>query len=311
MNKFAIIAGALGYGFSAITMATPITLTGNYVQVGVSDFGTLGSNGPASPGILHDSTGTQTFAPGGIPNDYLTPGTPSEAFGINSTQTGFISNNNYGGGSFSTASPTLLTGAAALGYDNAASWDGALGGFLSINNSYFFNDGDERVFIRTTLTALQDLGALAFGRHLDPDPDVNRFGSYATTNTRGNSLFSADKLVSAAGDQTGLTIGLLSLSSYISNTGISSFCCNIDDPYSVLTGYGATSPTTNFGDYGLQMAWNIGDLNRGQSATIEYAYVMGARQSTVGGTVPEPASLALISIGFLGLGYFRKRKSVG
>jgi hypothetical protein len=308
VSKITAAAALAVWALSAA--AAPLTLTGNFVQVGVNDRGTLGSGGSTPPGMRHDPTGTGNFTPGGIANDYLTPGTPSEAFAVSYGAPGsrvFRSNSNASSGAnFSGASPALTT---VAGFSLAATWTGTLAGVMNITNTYFFNPGDERVNIVTTITALDNLVGLNFGRHLDPDPDVNRFNSFDTRNTRGNSVFSANDLVSAAGLNTGLTVGLLdNQSTYFSNTGINTFCCSIDNPDNVLVGYGPTSPTTNIGDFGLQMAWAIGDLARGASATITYAYVFGERQDTVGGTVPVPASTLLVGLGLAGLALSQRRK---
>lgn len=304
----AVILGGLLPGLLPGTaQAAPVTLTGNYLQVGISDRGTFGSNGSTPPGIRHDPTGLQNFCPGGICNDYLTPGTPHDGFSIVTGQSGVMTNSNNGASSFGTGSPTLLAGAAALGYDNAASWTGS-NALLSVTNSYFFNDGDEIIRIITTITALQELTDVAFGRSNDPDPDVNLHGSFATVNTRGDSTTAPENLVSSAGAVSGLVLGILNLPGdpYLSNTGISSFCCSPDNPYNVLAGYGPTAPGSITGDYGLQMAWDIGDLATGQSATINYAFVFGDNQETVGTVVSAPAPLALFGLGVAALAFARR-----
>lgn len=304
--KISAATGALLLAAAGVANATPVTLQGNYVEFGVSDYGTLGSDGSTEPGILHDPTGMKNF---GV-NDYLTPGTPHEGFSLNSAQSGFISaDNNYSGG-FGTASPTLLTGAAKMGYDNAATWSGTDGTYYNVTNSYFLNDGDQRITIVTTITALQDLTDVAFARSLDPDPDVYTYGSYSTNNQQGNSLYGPTDFVGAAGPYTGLTIGLLNLSgnTYTHNTEIDYSCCSNIDPYTVLLG-GNAGPV---GDYGLNMAWNLGNLVAGQSVTLNYAYVVGDHIGTVGGPtggVPEPATWALMILGMGGVGaMLRKRR---
>jgi len=314
-GTLAKVAVAVGLAFASVgVQAVPLTLTGDFVQVGISDRGSFGSNGSTAPGIRHDPTGTGNFTPGGIANDYLTPGTPHDGFGIRSASTGWIQNDNTGISGFGSASPTLLAGAAAEGFAHAATWSGSFAGG-TITNSYFFNDGDERVLIKTTITATgteTGLTGLSFARSTDPDPDVNRFGDFATRNQRGNALFSAEDFVGSAGAVSGLFLGFLNDSgnTYVHNTRIDNSCCSNIDPAVVLTGGGPIYPAApSVADFGLNMAWLIGDLAAGASAEIRYFYVFGTNIDTGGGDgrVPEPGTLALLGLG-LGLASLAKRR---
>jgi len=278
-----------------------VALTGDFISTAVGERGTLGTGGGTSPGLIHDPTGTGTF---GV-NDYITPGTPHESFSISSDQTGFISNDNAGETDFATLSgPTLVAGPFA----NSATWTGTVAGVLEITNLYYFNDGDERVNITTTITALTNLSNLAFARGVDPDPDVNTGGGFATNNQRGNALFGVTDFVGSAGPTTGLTLGLLNLSGnlYAHNTRIDGFCCSPVDPFTVLGG----SANNTVGDNSLNIAWLIGDLAAGSSASVTYAYVVGDDIEVVGGGggVPEPATWAMMILGFLGVGVSARRR---
>lgn len=290
------LAGILVGGASA-AYAEPVALTGNYIKVDISDAGTLGSNGNNSPGLIHDPTGTGTFDPS---TDYVNPGSPHDGFSITSDQTGFIDNDNrYSSNAFSTildGGPTILTGAAAMGFANAATWTGA-NDFLRITNSYFFNDGDERISVVTVITALSDISGLAFARSVDPDS-----GTTSSINQLGNSLFAPNDFIGSASTANGRTLALVNLSgdTYVHGTQIDGSCCSNIDPFLVLAGTGSL-PTGSTGDYGLNMAWNIGSLGSGSSAVINYAYAVGTRIDVVGGdpgVVPEPATWAMMLVGF-------------
>lgn len=308
MMKSLVALGALALATAA--SAAPLTLEGDFIRVGISDFGTLGSNGGTSPGLIHDPTGTATF---GI-NDYITPGTPHESFGFQADQFSFRVNDNTGTSSFGSGGPTLLTGAAAEGYDNAATWSGGLAGFLDITNSYFFNDGDERILIRTTVTALSDLTNLSFVRSVDPDPDVNTSGVFATNNQRGNSLFAKEDFVGAAGATTGLTLALINLNgtTLTRNTAIGSSCCSSMNPNDVLGGFGLGDSST--GDNSLNLAYLIGSLSTGSSITLTYGYAVGEKIEDTGGggggVVPEPATWAMMITGFGMVGAAMRRRRV-
>jgi hypothetical protein len=317
----AVVAAALLAGFGTSAHAAPLTLTGNFVEVGISDYGTFGSDGSTAPGMLHDPTGTGNFAPGGIPNDYLTPGTPHQGFGVSYTlPTGapvsFAGNDNDGaGGAFGFHSPTLLTGAAAMGFANAATWSGS-NGTLDITNSYFFNPNDQRVLVNTTIHADVDVTNLAFVTSVDPDPDVNLHDDFNTINTRGNAIFAPSEFVGSAGEVSGLFLGIVNNNgaTLTHNTEIAAACCSTQLPSTVLAGGGPTFPATNDCDCGLNMAWLIGSLASGHDVTISYFYVFGNNIDTGGGPggpvpAPEPATLSLVGLGLAAARYVKRRKN--
>ena len=296
MKNLALIMGAslAVLGYSHANAATQ--QTGNYVSLGIGDNGSFYS-------LQHAKNGDQNF---GV-NDYITPGTPHEAFGYSSTQSGFQQNGNASG---TAISGSLTATGATSAYAFGATWTGA-DDFIQITNTYGFNADDQRIYVTTTITALTDLTNFSFARGVDPDPDVNTNGDYDTNNQYGNALFGPTDFVGSAGATTGLTLGLLNLSgnTWVHNTQINSSCCELQNPVDILSGFGAI-PGASTGDYGLNMAWLIGDLATGASATISYAYVVGENIDVVGGVggVPEPSTWAVMILGFGAAGTMLRRR---
>lgn len=169
----------------------------------------------------------------------------------------------------------------------------------------------------TTITALTDLTNLQFLRSLDPDPDVNTYGSYDTVNGRGYdantdgdfddpSDLKPEDWVHSEGTSTGLTIGLWTNSGHTHNTGVFNYWR--EDPAFYLAG-----TDDGNGDYTIGLAFDFGDLANGNSVTFDYTYVMGESLGTVDiptDPIPEPATMLLLGSGLVGLAGFRRKKNL-
>lgn len=291
-NVLKIALGLAGcYGASA--MATPVVLENGYVQAGVSDFGTLGSNGSTPPGILYDKTGSASY---GI-NDFLTPGTPFEGFYITTasgTGNGGANNTFYSG--FGSSSPTSLSA-------TSATWSGSNGTF-DITNTYTLTTlgGQSVIAINTVLknASGSSLSGIEFLRTLDPDPDVNAFGSYYTDNI----VLSLDQAC-GTGVSSGQTICIYSFDPLTHRAGVSAGWTT--NPSAYLSGI-----NDGDGDYAIGIAFAVGSLGAGESISFTYGYSLGATRDDASGgggtSVPEPAVLGLLGMGLLGVAASRKRR---
>ncbi|WP_153159715.1 PEP-CTERM sorting domain-containing protein [Zoogloea sp. 1C4] len=290
-------------GAALLSLALPLTaqatgtLQNDYVLAGVSNYGTLGSNKTVSPGILFDPTGSSIY---GI-NDFLTPGTPFEGFYITSSA-GNYQSNNTGHGSNSFVGFTIDQISSTVVSASASSLDGALG----VSNLYSLTTigGRSAIEITTTLTnnTASVLTSLNFLRTLDPDPDVNAYSVYDTTN-----VTLSDDQACATGARTGQTICAFTAATYRHKAGVSASWAT--NPATYLAGTNSGN-----GDYTIGIGFDLGDLAAGDSLTLTYGYALGetldiaSGGSTGGGAIPEPSSPLLIATGLLGLAAIRRFK---
>ena len=289
LQKKVIATALLSLALPMSAFATA-TLQNAYVLAGVSDYGTLGSNSNTPPGILFDKTGTSTY---GV-NDFLTPGTPFEGFYLTSSA-GSYSSNNTGSSSFSAF--TLVQNAA----DSVTATGTSTNGMLGVVNAYQLTTiaGRSAIEITTTLTnkSTSAMTGIEFLRTLDPDPDVNAFGSYYTTN-----VVLSDDQSCGTGVSSGQTICIFTTATYAHKAGVSASWTT--SPASYLSGLDDGN-----GDYAIGVAFNLGDLAAGDSLTVTYGYALGASRDIATGAVPEPTSALLVATGLLGLAGLRKRKA--
>ena len=243
----------------SIASAAPIIMESGYIQAGVSDDGTFGVGSSTSPGILFDENGTGNY----VADDYLTPGSPFEFFSVKTDGALYTNNNTRYG---SPAMDTNISGdlhnveVVSVTPDNA----------LRITQTYTLASGSKAIKIEVTIKNVSDatIGEVQYGRGLDPDVDVQTYGSYTTVNTRGLDDIPGSDVVIAEGNMTKKIIALHTNATYERNTSIDRFWS--EDTDVILTG-----KDDGTGDYTINMAFNLGELVAGEEVSFSYQYILG------------------------------------
>lgn len=203
-------------------------------------------------------------------DDYIKPGIPWEAFAV---QAG----SNIIGGSDSDAGINFA--------NDALVW--AFGG---TNNHYVVLRGNDSVgyvivqymtfpgepIIRIKMTYQNTTGSTQYVKMLravDPDVDVNAYGSYVTNNQRGYGTITGNDLIYSIGANSGKPLSLYTTGNgFAHNTSIipstiwPTFAYNFDY---ILAG--TVSSTTS--DDAIAVAWDVGNVAAGQSASVCCYYI--------------------------------------
>jgi hypothetical protein len=263
---------------AAAAQADTFVLSGNILDVGVSNWGSLPDD-YFTAGIV--------YKPAWPGNDFLGNTVPFEYYSIGVGgvwgTTGWGLSNYFGTTSYNTSNPSFLSGLTASGVFNL---NGAL--LIYIQNIYFSPDSNRINFSADIINAgTVPATDVVYARGLNPQQDVGVGGGSATI----NSIPAANR-VRAVGPLTNLYIDIVDLT----GGGVPTVGWPAG-PYNLLN-----PQNLGDGDYTINMAWEIGTLDPGRSYEIDFYYEVGV--------VPVPPSILLLGTGILGLvgvrGFTRK-----
>lgn len=288
----AIAAGLLAIVAVQSVNAADVILTGNVLKVGVNNTGGLIDSG-FTVGINYSQTGNSVFPS----YDFIKPGTPFEFFsvGVNGSwnDQGYNPGNAFGGTTSNTSAGSVLsahtTGITALGLD------------ITQDLSFTQNGGTIDFTVTFANNNTFALNNVVYARGLDPDQDVFAGGGYPTTNAIPNG-----NLVTGSAPITDWTIGIFTDSMYAHTPSVQAGWDT--NPYNLLT-----PRNDGYGDYTINMAWNLGDIAAGASKTVTFQYRIAETKGEVvdpdGPSVPDSGStVALLGLAMLSMVGFNLRR---
>jgi len=265
-------------------------LTGPFLNVGVSNTGGLIDDNFVA-GIQFDKTGSGSFGGAG---DILKPGTPFEFFtmginGVDMGPTGYMWNGTSG---WAAANPNYAISSyqstPVLGFSS-----GTVGGLLITTTTTLVSGQSIKFDVNFVNFSGADM-TVQYARGLDPDQDVNLFGSFMTNNSIGAGI------VSAFGPNSLLSIAIQDLTGggvpTIQAPGTSIYGWAVD-----LATLSVAQAAGNYGlsDSSINMYWDLGTIKDGSSKELTFQYNVSS--------VPLPPGLLLFAPGLLGLMGIRKR----
>jgi hypothetical protein len=283
MKKILVALGVFLIAFlPGLVMADTFVLTGNFLQVGVSNSGGLIHDDyipgdPGLPGIKYDPSGRSNFNV----TDFITPGTPLEfysaGFGGSWITAGYNDGNTFNATTIQTISGSTLS----------ARTTGAFG-VMAFTQDLWFDQNSSVIHFLVSWTNTSDsvVTDAVYARGFDPDQDDYIY----ETNDTLNSIPGSNR-VRAVGPYSGWYIDIVDQN----GGGVPTVNDSWDqDPYVLLT-----PRNDGDGDYTLAIAWGATTFDPLETKTLSFDYQVGV--------VPIPGSVLLMGSGLLGLVGLRKK----
>ncbi len=255
-------------------------LRGFFVEAGVDQYGTLGSDGPAPIGyhsageMLGAESDPQRDGWATYDGDFITPGSPLDEWGVRIDGTTYRND--------SSAGSAGIAGSAAATVDNGMTqtvlWTGATAG-LNVSQSFVIGRNDLHMDIAVTLT--NTTGApmldLYYYRHVDPDNNYDQNGSFETTNTIVSQGDVTGVSYASASQPDGSFMGLVGFGaeSRVAHGNFGGI--EPSDAWDGLNGHSTSGSALE--DLGITLVYRIASLAAGASVTLDARYLFGSESA--------------------------------
>jgi hypothetical protein len=251
-----------------------VYLNNKIISTCVSKDGTFGNG--------HDLVG-MTFEGA----DFLRPGSPYEYFSVRFDGTTYHNNNSYGYGLGAIGGGDTIKNTKIKALSRSASDNGGAMVYslitegecpydkgLKIVQKYTLDPNSKEIIIRVEMSNIGWLPIhdLYYARGLDPDPDIQTYGSFGTYNQKGGDFgtlaVSPQNLVQATGTYSKLAVGLYSVDDMKHNTCISSYWSM--EPTDTIS---CTTPNQPYADHTIGIAFELDSLYPGQKKVFSFKYL--------------------------------------
>jgi hypothetical protein len=259
-----------------------VFLQGNYMEIGVSSAGSLGTANAAPSGFHPINRSNISFridqdgwdsglAP--VSGDFTLPGTPVDGFVVAMNGLNFVNDERDGFKEIDTT-----TTDTSVGSDLSARTTGVVGGALAFTQDIVLES--QGTYYTTTITLTNTSGAtvndVRFMRTFDPDQDVDLSGTFNTfDDVRSNPGVENNLAISRAdGAVTGASVNLIA---FDGDARASNFGFANRDAYDASAFNSPVDANGTLGDRAITLTFDIGSLAPGETVTKTFYTSLDSR----------------------------------